>query len=61
MCGSMDESVGHVMYECAELSELRDEVYGKSESDKKWLVNLLRDDCSASIENLGRFLRLAIE
>jgi hypothetical protein len=58
MCGSMDESVGHVMHECV---ELRDEVYGRCEFDERWLVNLTRDKYFASIENLGRFLRLATE
>ena len=29
MCGSMNESVGHVMYEFEELRELGDEKYGK--------------------------------
>ena len=61
MVGSMNESVGHVMYECLELSELRNEAHGKYRFDEIWLVNIMRDERFASVKNLGRFLRLAME
>ena len=48
-CRSMDEIVGHVMYECEELSELRNEVYGECRFDEKWLVNVASDECFASV------------
>ena len=60
MYGSMDETVGHVMYECVELSRLKDEVCGKSEFDQKWQMNLTRDDFFVDIKNSRQFPRLAM-
>jgi len=46
----MDESAGHVMYECLELSELRNEVYGECEFYERWLVNIMRYEFLAGIK-----------
>ena len=45
----MDDSVGHVMYEREELSELQNEVYGECRSDERCLVNVMSDECFASL------------
>ena len=53
LCGRMDEG--------EELSQLRNEVYGKCRFDEWRVVNVTRDECFASVKNLGRFLRKAME
>ena len=59
--GNMDESVGRDMYECEELSKLRNEACGKCRFHEGWLVIVTRDEWFACVKNLGQFLKLAME
>ena len=48
---SGDVSVDCVTYDCIELSELRNEVCGKCRFGKRWLVNVMRNECFAGVKN----------
>ena len=60
MCGGLNESVYHLIFECEELSDRRFEVFGRGDYDFDWLVRVYVENCFMCVRSLARFLRLVM-
>ena len=57
MCGGMDERVGNGTYECEELSELQNKVYGEYCKGLKFIKNLQANQIVDRLRKYGQIQR----
>ena len=58
MCGLVNENLFHFVSECEELSELRNECFGRVFGSECWLIERMAERNACAIKQLCKFLRL---
>ena len=57
----VDENLFHFVSECEELSELRNECFGRKFGSECWLTEWMAERRACDIKQLCKFLRLGIK
>jgi hypothetical protein len=61
ICGCVNENLFHFVSECEELSELRNEYFGRVFGSECWLIERMAERNACAIKQLCKFLRLGIK